>query len=472
MFVGRKEEMKKLDQMYESGGFEFAVIYGRRRIGKTTLITEFCRGKKAIYYMASESTAKENLEIFSRAVFEVASPGVEMPPFQSFDHLFRFIGQYLEERLILVIDEYPYLAASEKSVSSLLQAHIDQYWKNSPLMLILCGSSMSFMENQVLGYKSPLYGRRTGQFRLRPFTFFEAEQLFPEYTGEEKALIYGVTGGIPEYLSRVRPERTVDENIIELFFTSSGRLFEEPSNLLKQEMRNYAVYHAVISAVAKGKSRLNEIATTVGEESSACANHLKALISLGLIKKEVPYMENETSRKTIYRLEDNMFRFWYRFVAPDISGIERNMGRGIYEHRVKGQLADFMGSVFEEICIQYLCRPEVIENAPFFYGSVGRWWGTDPRSRSQIEIDILGTYGEKMLLGECKWRNEKVDEDVLEKLIRCGELFCQQEKWYYIFSKTGVTEKVRAQARKDRKIRLVSFPDMLQADKKENSPRP
>ena len=172
MFVGRKEEMKKLDQMYKSGGFEFAVIYGRRRIGKTTLITEFCRGKKAIYYMASESTAKENLESFSRAVFEVTSPGVEMPPFQSFDHLFRFIGQYLEEQLILVIDEYPYLAASEKSVSSLLQAHIDRYWKDSPLMLILCGSSMSFMENQVLGYKSPLYGRRTGQFRLRPCYFF------------------------------------------------------------------------------------------------------------------------------------------------------------------------------------------------------------------------------------------------------------------------------------------------------------
>ena len=460
MFIGRKEEMKKLDQMYKSGGFEFAVVYGRRRIGKTTLITEFCKGKKAIYYMASESTSKDNLESFSRAVFEVLSPGLEMPPFQSFDQLFRFIGQHLQERLILVIDEYPYLAASEKAVSSLIQAYIDQYWKDSPLMLILCGSSMSFMENQVLGYKSPLYGRRTGQFRLRPFTYFEAEQFFPGYIAEEKALIYGVTGGIPEYLSRVRPELTVDENIVELFFTSSGRLFEEPSNLLKQEMKNYAAYHAVISAVAKGKSRLNEIATTVGEETSACANHLKALISLGLIKKEVPYMENEKSRKTIYRLDDNMFRFWYRFVAPDISGIERGLGKWIYENKVKGQLADFMGSVFEEICIQHLYRPDVIENAPFFYGSVGRWWGTDPRIKSQVEIDILGTCGEHMLLGECKWRNEKTDVDVLEKLRYCGEMFHQREKWYYLFSKSGFTGAIREKAKESDRIRLIGFADM------------
>lgn len=171
-------------------------------------------------------------------------------------------------------------------------------------------------------------------------------------------------------------------------------------------------------------------------------------------------MENEKSRKTIYRLDDNMFRFWYRFVAPDISGIERGLGKWIYENKVKGQLADFMGSVFEEICIQHLYRPDVIENAPFFYGSVGRWWGTDPRIKSQVEIDILGTCGEHMLLGECKWRNEKTDVDVLEKLRYCGEMFHQREKWYYLFSKSGFTGAIREKAKESDRIRLIGFADM------------
>lgn len=460
MFIGRQDELKKLNQMYTSGRFEFAVIYGRRRIGKTTLITEFCKGKKAIYYMASESTAKENLALLSRAVFEVTEPGNDMPPFESFEQLFSYIGQNVKERLVFVIDEYPYLASCDKSVSSLLQAHIDTGWKDSPIMLILCGSSMSFMEYQVLGYKSPLYGRRTAQFRLRPFTFFEMQQMFPGYGKEEQALVYGATGGIPEYLSRIRPGLSVDENLTELFFDSSGRLFEEPSNLLKQEMRNYAVYHAVISAVAKGKSRLNEIATTVGEEPSACANQLNSLISLALVKRDVPCTEHQTSRKTVYRLADNMFRFWYRFVASDISSIERGLGKQVYQYKVKPQLSDFMGSVFEEICIQYLYRPDIIEKAPFFYGNLGRWWGTDSRSRSQVEVDIMGAEKDYLLLGECKWRNEKTDMDVLTKLMQCGELFHQKEKWYYLFSKAGFTEMAANAAEKNERVRLVEFAEM------------
>ncbi len=460
MFIGRKKEMEKLNQLYASGKFEFAVVYGRRRIGKTTLITEFCKEKKAVYYMASESTGKENLENFSRAVFEVTAPGFDMPAFQSFDALFRYIGQHLQERLILVIDEYPYLAESDRSVSSVLQAYIDQYWKETPLMLILCGSSMSFMEYQVLGYKSPLYGRRTAQFRLQPFTFAETTQFLPGYNKEDQAVIFGVTGGIPEYLSRILPERSLDDNMIDLFFSASGRLFEEPSNLLKQELKNFAIYNAVIGAVAKGRSRLNEIATTVGEETSSCSNQLNALISLGLIKKEVPSTESPTSRKTIYRLKDNMFLFWYRFVSPNISNIERGLGEQVYRHKVKPQISDFMGSVFEKICIQYLYREDVIGKAPFFYGNLGRWWGTDPRSRTQAEIDIVGTEGDSILLGECKWRKEKTDTAVLEKLVGYGDMFPQKDRWYYLFSKSGFDENVLGKAEKDPHIRLIEFKDM------------
>ena len=460
MFIGRKAELEKLNQMYHSDHFEFAVIYGRRRIGKTTLITEFCKDKKAIYYMSAESTAKENLENLSRAIFEVLVPNVEMPPFQSFDKLLDFIDNYSNERIILAIDEYPYLAESDKSISSRLQAHIDQCWKNSKIMLILCGSSMSFMEYQVLGYKSPLYGRRTAQFKLRPFTYFETRKFAENYSVEDQALLYGVTGGIPEYLCRFSMDKTISENIIDLFFTSSGMLFEEPTNLLKQELRNFAIYNAVIKAIALGSSRLNEIATKVGEDTAACANQVNALIALGLVKKEVPCTESETSRKTLYSLADSMFRFWFRFVSQNVSNIERGMGAAIYEHKVKPHLNDFMGAVFEDICIQYMYLPETIENAPFFYGNIGRWWGNNPRKKQQEEIDLLGIDGDSVLLGECKWTNENIDLQILERLLERGELFSQSDKWFYLFAKNGFTDAVKDKASNNQSIKLVSFNEM------------
>lgn len=460
MFIGRESELEKLTNMYNSNQFEFAVIYGRRRVGKTTLITKFCKDKNAIYFMSSESTIKENMENLSNAVFEVLVPNVKMPVFDSFGRLLDFIDSYSNERLILAIDEYPYLAESDKSISSLLQAHIDQHWKNSKIMLILCGSSMSFMEYQVLGYKSPLYGRRTAQFKLKPFTYFETKQFAVGYSAEEQALLFGVTGGIPEYLSRFSMDKSLDDNIVELFFTSSGMLFEEPSNLLKQELRNFAIYNAVIKAIAMGASRLNEIATKVGEDTAACANQLNALISLGLVKREVPCTENETSRKTLYRLADSMFRFWYRFVSPNVSSIERGMGALIYAKKVKPQLNDFMGAVFEEICIEYMYLPETLEAAPFFYVNIGRWWGNNPRKKRQEEIDLLSIDGETALLGECKWTNQSIDLPILTTLLERGELFPQPEKWYYLFSKSGFTDTVKEKAADDTRIKLISFEDM------------
>ena len=266
-------------------------------------------------------------------------------------------------------------------------------------MLILCGSSMSFMEYQVLGYKSPLYGRRTAQFRLQPFTFAETTQFLPGYNKEDQAVIFGVTGGIPEYLSRILPECSLDDNMIDLFFSASGRLFEEPSNLLKQELKNFAIYNAVIGAVAKGRSRLNEIATTVGEETSSCSNQLNALISLGLIKKEVPSTESPTSRKTIYRLKDNMFLFWYRFVSPNISNIERGLGEQVYRHKVKPQISDFMGSVFEKICIQYLYREDVIGKLRFSMVILGVGGERIPEAVHRQKLILLGLRVTRYCLG-------------------------------------------------------------------------
>lgn len=441
MFVGREHEIKKLSQMYESNQFEFAVLYGRRRVGKTTLIGEFCKDKKTIFFVATEAAESDNLSQFSKCVFKTLINGTAGASFSGFSELLDYIdGVCMEERIILVIDEYPYLAESYKPISSMIQAHIDLHWNHSRLFLILCGSSMSFMENQVLGYQSPLYGRRTAQFKIKPFTYFESRGMMSVFAPEEQAMLYGITGGIPEYLSRINPSLSMDENIITIFFEESGRLYEEPGNLLKQELKEPATYHSVISAVAQGASKLNEIATKVGIETSAASAFLSSLISLGLVKKEVPITEPTTSRKTIYLLSDQMFRFWYRFVGPNISSIVWGQGRRVYESLVKPQLNDYMGLVFEEICKQYFYHPQVLETMPFFYQKLGRWWGNNPRAKRQEEIDILAFDDTHLLVGECKWNSTPVSASVFEQLYHRGELFVYPQKYYYLFSKCGVND--------------------------------
>ena len=465
--MGRDREIKKLNTLYQDEGFQFVVIYGRRRVGKTMLINEFLKGKRSAYYMAVEGTAKENLTGISKALLTEGASDFYMPEFSDFESLLLYIDHLCknsdgQERLVIAIDEFPYLAASYPAISSMLQSHIDQCWKNSNLFLILCGSSMSFMEEQVLGYKSPLYGRRTAQFKLHPFSYFEAKEMLSEFSTEEQAVLYGVTGGIPEYLSRIRSNQSMDDNIKELFFDESGRLFDEPGNFLNQELQDPSSYHSIITAIAGGASRLNEIATKTGLASSGCSAQIQSLITLGIIKKETPLTEGIKSRKTLYTLEDFMFLFWYRFVRPNLSGIMRGIGETIYEVSVKPQISHFMGYIFEEICKQYLYLPQIYMTLPFPAGEFARWWGNNPKKKRQEEIDLMAENGSEAIFGECKWRNELADVDILETLQERSGLFHYQKQSYMIFSKTGFTEKLKLREQEEENVRLISFEDMNQ----------
>ena len=466
-FVGRDRELKKLNELYQEEEFQFVVIYGRRRVGKTMLINEFLKKKRSAYYMAVEGTSKENLSSISKVLLAEKNEEFYMPEFPDFESLLSYIDHLCkntddQERLVIAIDEFPYLAGSYPAISSMLQSHIDQCWKDSNLFLILCGSSMSFMEEQVLGYKSPLYGRRTAQFKLHPFTYFEARQMLSGFKVEEQAVLYGVTGGIPEYLSRIHNDWSMDDNIKKLFFDESGRLFDEPGNLLKQELQDPSSYHSIITAIAGGASRLNEIATKTGLASSGCSAQIQSLITLGIIKKETPLTEGIKSRKTLYTLEDFMFLFWYRFIRPNLSGIMRGIGETIYEVSVKPQISHFMGYIFEEICKQYLYLPQIYMTLPFPTGEFGRWWGNNPKKKRQEEIDLMAENGSEAIFGECKWRNEPADVDILETLQERSGLFHYQKQSYMIFSKSGFTEKLKLREQEEENVRLISFEDMNQ----------
>lgn len=461
MFIGRKSELTSLNKLYSSDKFEFAVIYGRRRVGKTALINQFIEDKKAIYFMGVESNAKQNLDNFSKNIMEFGVGFQTETAFVSFQAALEFVFKLAEkERLILAIDEYPYVARSSKSFASTLQLLIDQYKDSSKLMLILCGSSMSYIQDHVLAYKAPLYGRRTAQMKILPFDFADTCRYFKNFSDENKALIYGIVGGTPQYLLQMDDKLSVEDNIKKTFLNPSSSLFEEPENLLKQEVREPALYNAIITAIATGASRLAEISTKVGEETSVCATYLKNLMALGLIQKETPYGE-KTSRKSIYVIDDNMFRFWYRFVPENHSIIGRGAADIAYR-RIEPYLSDYMGKVFEEICKQYLWKLLVDGKSPVEFKELGRWWGTDPSARSQVEIDILGEQDkDTALLGECKWTNEKVDVGVLETLVRRSDLFHYKETKLFLFAKSGFTKGCKDMTNSLGNVTLVSYKDIL-----------
>ena len=461
MFIGRNEELLSLNERYASGKYECAVIWGRRRVGKTELITEFAKGKKHIYFTAVEGTKQKNTEILSKSVFNGLHGEIRVsaPYFRDLSDCLDYIYENAKnEKLVFVIDEYPYFAESDRSVSSVLQQYIDHKFQHIDFMLILCGSSMSFMEKQVMGDKSPLYGRRTCQYRIAPFDFETSALFHKNFTRQEQAVIYGITGGIPKYLLQIDDGKDLKTNIIKNFFSPDSLLFEEPNNLLKQELREPAVYNSIVTAIATGSSKLNEIATKSNTATSACSVYLNSLISLNIVKRELPLLSKPTSRNTIYRLNDGMFRFWYKFVYDNISEITMRQGAAVYEE-IEGQIPDFMGETFEDICKQHLWRENIAGRLPFRFKDCGRWWGANPIKKEEQEIDIIA-YSKtgKALFAECKWKNEKIDGKILDKLMEKASMFDYPEKYYMLFSKSGFGDDVIKKACD--KIILVGFDDM------------
>lgn len=465
MFIGREKELRALENMYQKDTFEFMVIYGRRRVGKTTLINEFIKEKKAIFYPGIDSNEKQNLELFSNSIISAVSDLEINTIFQNFQDAFEYIYRLAQkERIVLVIDEYPYLANCYKGISSLLASYIDHKFLNSKLMLILCGSSLSFMENQVLGYQSPLYGRRTGQMKVLPFSFSECRKYYQNFSTLDLALAYGITGGIPLYMSKLDDKKPMEDNIKDNFFDTSAYLFEEPGNLIKQECREPMHYNAIIKSIATGATKMGEISVVSGlNDTSATSNYMSKLMSLGIVQKEYPYKSKNT-KKTIYKLSDTMFQFWYRFVPANFALIEQGAKDRVFQ-RIKAQIPAYMGFVFEEICKQYLWKENLRGNLPIDFTDLGRWWGNDPIKKIQTEIDILADNEEnEAIFAECKWRNEKVGETELKDLQHQSTLFHYKRNVLILFSKSGFTEGCRKLAEEFGDVLLISYDEMTWED--------
>ena len=451
MFIGRETEIKYLNEFYNKPSTGMTVIYGRRRIGKSTLISHFVKDKKTIFYTATKVGKERNLELFAKQVLYELMPDFADVTFNSLEAVFDFIGNSIkDEKLILVIDELPYWADKDEALLSILQKYIDTLWKDKNIKIILCGSSLSFMEDKVLSEKSPLFGRRDSQIKLEAFDYLDSAKFVPNYSYEEKAVCYGITGGVAKYLSLIDPSKNIHENIISLFFKTNGYLYDETRNLLTQEFSDITIVNNIIEQIASGENALNIISYKVHESQQTVSYFLDKLINVGLVGKKKCITEEKNKKKTQYVLKDNMFKFWYEFIPKATSVIEMGQGELYYNKAVKPYLHSYMGPIFENMCQYYTLKQGINGKFGCFITSVGTWWGQEKikdqygnvkMQATDIDVVAISSLDKKAIVGECKFKNEKIDMNIYETLVQRSNLITDYKiSKYILFSLSGYTE--------------------------------
>lgn len=459
-FVDRQAELSGLRSMWRSDRAELAVVHGRRRMGKTALLREFVRDVPHLFWMATLGAEPVLRADFSTAIERARRPtSGEAPIYPSWQAALLALAELAQrERLVAVLDEFPYLVTADPSLPSVLQRVWDESLQRSHLMLVLCGSQLGMMEREVLSYGAPLYGRRTGQIDLGPLPASSLAYLYPRYDASQRMEAYAVLGGIPAYLAQFSDQQSILENIEQQVLDPLGFLYREPEFLLREELRDPRLYQAILLAIAQGRTRLSEIAQVVGLDRTAVPGYLKVLTDLRLVERRVPVTEPRpaTSRRGIYRLRDNFLSFYYRFVAPQASLLEGGY-RAPLVRRIAEQLASLVAEAFEEQCrLWLLAQAEVL---PFVPEQVGSWWDGE----DEIDVVAVSHTERRMMVGECKWWAGPVGANVLAELRRRAarlEALGWSVAGHYLFARSGFTPELEQAAARG-EVRLVSVDQVL-----------
>jgi hypothetical protein len=453
LFFNRQNELQRLQERYVGKKAQLLIMYGRRRVGKTELLKEFVRDKRHIYFLADLSSEKEQLQEFTERIrlFSQDASLVDNP-FANWRALFAYVGKLAQgEPLVVIIDEYQYLQASNRAMASMLQKTWDEELKNSAVFLILCGSYVSFIEQELLAYKSPLYGRRTGQFYVEPLNFYQAGEFLESFSMEDKIRAFGILGGMPAYLLQFDAKKSIAQNIKATLLQTDAFLNIEARFLLMEELKEPRNYFSILKAVAAGNTRINEIAQASGLDRGIVVKYLDVLQNLRIIRRELPITElhPEKSRKGIYVIQDQYLRFWFRFVMPNQGYIEENRQDFLLRQRILPFLDQYLGEVFEKVCIEFLKRVDRSSQLPLQIDRVGRYW----KNGAEIDIVAFDSNREQAFAGECKWSTKKVGTNILDDLIVKSSLLQQEfgfKKIYYgLFSKSGFTDGLRQIKRRD-----------------------
>ncbi len=418
-FVNRKEELSFMESQYSSKGASFVVIYGRRRVGKTELINQFIKSKPCFYYLCKKQDMKLELERFKDKYSESLNIHLRSP--QSFEDLFSEIIEKTsrKEKLVIAIDEFTYWIERDKTILSTFQVLWDELLSKKNVMLILSGSIVSLMETEVLAYKSPLYGRRTGQWNVKPLSFTTLKEFFPKYNIEDMIKVYSCTNGIPMYMLQFNQDISFPDNINATFFSKGNVLYEEGEFLLMEELREVDTYLNIVLAISQGSTRLSEIASKSGIDVTNILKYIKVLMRLGIIKKIRPVTHRkEKTKNTILKVSDKFFRFWTMFVYPHKAEIERGIINFSGFHCA---FRKYLGEIFEDISEDFLVEQNKMRALPFAFTKIGKEWGKIPgaqKSAAAYEIDVvaLNEQANQILFCECKWQDKVNAKKILKEL--------------------------------------------------------
>ncbi len=447
-FIDRERELNALEDFWAEPDPQLIVIYGKRRIGKTELIKQFIKDKHSIYFLAQKISESENLKMLGELVGEYFDDSIlQANGFSNFQMFFEYLEKHLKERMVVVVDEFPYLAEANKGISSIFQAGWDEHLKNTPFFLILCGSSIAMMESEVLAHKAPLYGRRTGQILLKPFNFYEASEFFSGLSFEKRLQFFSVVGGNPSYLNRISSDKSLKENIKDQILAPESSLYDEVEFILLEELREPRNYFVILKAIAQGKTRLSEIVNTTGYEVVFVNKYLSVLEDLQVIQKEVPVTEKNhlKSRKGIYKLQDQFFKFWFKYILPNKSRIEE----GRIDYVLDLIMSDFNTLVAENY--EKVAQEIVLKNEDRFFpiDKIGRWWDRN----EEIDLVAFNENEDKILFGEVKWSNKPVGTNIYDDLKRKAKLVewgTEKRKEYFcLFSKSSFTDEMKKTAKKE-----------------------
>lgn len=462
MFIGREAELKFLQDKYTEERGQLIVLYGRRRVGKTETLREFCKDKPHVFFSCTQTTDLVQLRNFSSRMFKENIPAKNyISEFADWEKAFRAVLDlpYGNQKKLLVIDEFPYMCRGNKSIPSILQNLWDAELRDSNVMIILCGSAMSFIEKELLSEKNPLYGRATGIYKMKEMGFYDAIKFFPEYSDRDKVLMYAVLGGIPHYLRQWNPKLSVDENIKRNILTKGCILYSEVEFLLHQELRETPIYNSIIEAVALGNTKLNDISQkSLLEDTAKTSVYLKNLMELGIVEREFSVdskiKERANTGRGTYRLTDNFFRFWYAFGFANYSQLEDGDVDGVYEYVVKPALHEFASFAFEDVCREFVRMLQKKNELPFRYSKMGRWMGkttvrdekaSDGLRTAETEIDLLciGKDAKEYLVGECKFKGVPFSySEYLDTLAKLTPLKEKSKFYYALFSESGFDQKI------------------------------
>ena len=449
-FVDREQEMDLLQSEYDRKGSSLVVLYGRRRVGKTTLISEFIKGKRALFFLASEESEAQNRSAFKDKAAEfIGSDLLREAEIKNWDTIFRTIMEtHFDTKPVIVLDEFQYLGKSNPAFPSVFQRIWEEILKDKSVMVILCGSLISMMESQTLSYSSPLYGRRTAQIRLKQIPFAYYKEFYPGKSRRELIEMYAVTGGVPKYIELFSESEDIYTAIQRCVLNRSGYLYDEPHFLLQQEVSEIGSYFSIIKAIAAGNSKLSAISTVLEIKATSLTKYLKTLIDLDIVEREVPVTEDnpEKSKKGLYKIKDNYLRFWFAFVYPNMSFIESGHSRVVMDKIRSGLVNSHISFVYEDVCRERMWELNADGAWPFHFTRLGRYWD------SKIEIDIaaIDPEGKNLILGECKYWHEPVGANILRDLEEKAKSIPweqgRRKVWYVLFGANGFTDELKALA--------------------------